>query len=117
MIAERCKDLALELNTHVLLLSQLTRAKDRNDRRPRIDDLRESGSIEEHADNVVLLYRPGRYDHIRAIARGKSEAAVRELMAESYALCEKVRRGAVGSEELVWRENVALFGNPFHRSM
>jgi len=114
-IVNRLKDLALELDTSVLLLSQLSRAKDRPDRRPRLDDLRESGAIEENADNVVLLYRPGRYDHLRTSAAAKG--TLDTLMAEAYALCEKCRRGAVGSVKLVWRNDVALFGEPTHRTM
>ena len=114
-IVSRLKDLALELDTSVLLLSQLSRAKDRPDRRPRLDDLRESGAIEENADNVILLYRPGRYDHLRTSAAAKG--TLDTLMAEAYALCEKCRRGAVGSVKLVWRNDVALFGEPAHRTM
>jgi len=116
-IVKRCKDLALELDTRVLLLSQLARAKDRLDRRPRIDDLRESGSIEEHADNVVLLYRPGRYDHLRDAAAKKGPGALQDLLAEAYGLCEKTRYGVVGNVKLVWRGDVALFGNAFLRTM
>lgn len=110
-IVKRCKDLSLDLNTHVLLLSQLARAKDRHDRRPRIDDLRESGAIEEEADNVVLIYRPGRYDHLREEAAAKGPATVGTLMEEAYALCEKARRRGPGTVKLMWRNDVALFGN------
>ena len=116
-IVNRLKDLALELDTSILLLSQLSRAKDRPDRRPRIDDLRESGAIEESADNVVLIYRPGRYDHLRAAAARKGDAELVDLMAEAYAMCEKCRRGAVGGVKLVWRNDVALFGEPVYRTM
>lgn len=116
-VVERCKDLALELDCHVLLPAQLHRVKDRPDRRPRLEDLRGSGSIEEHADNVLLIYRPGRYDHLREGARKKDlEAkgdgnALRNLLAEVLILAEKTRYGPIGTVPLTWRSDVALFAD------
>jgi len=115
-IVLRLKMLAKELDTCILLPAQLARAKDRADRRPRMDDLRESGSIEEIADVVMLIHRPGRYDHIREAA-GRDERAMQELMAKAQVLCEKVRKGKVGTVNLVWRNDVGLFANALHRSM
>jgi len=59
-ISNGIKSLAKELNVPVIVLSQLNREleKDKN-RKPRLSDLRESGSIEQDADLVCLLYRPG----------------------------------------------------------
>ena len=56
--------MAKELNVPVLLLSQLNRAPDlrHDDHRPKLADLRESGSIEQDADSVMFLYREQRYD-------------------------------------------------------
>ncbi len=57
------KSMAKRLDICVVLLAQLNRAvESRDDKRPVMSDLRDSGSIEEHADQVLLLYRPAYYD-------------------------------------------------------
>lgn len=112
-VVERCKDLALELDCHVLLPAQLHRVKDRPDRRPRLEDLRGSGSIEEHADNVLLIHRPGRYDHLRQAAQTKDQTgeALGKLLSEAVLLAEKTRYGPIGTVPLTWRTDVALFAD------
>ncbi len=57
-VSRGCKELAKELGAPVLVLSQLTRTPDRENRRPALWDLRESGAIEQDADAVLLLHRP-----------------------------------------------------------
>lgn len=62
-VSRRLKFLAKELNIPVVALAQVNRSsEDRQDHRPRLADLRESGSIEQDADTVLLLHRPDRYE-------------------------------------------------------
>jgi replicative DNA helicase len=62
-ISRRLKFLAKELQIPVVALAQVNRSsEDRQDHRPRLADLRESGSIEQDADTVMLLHRPDRYE-------------------------------------------------------
>ena len=61
-VSRRLKHLARELEIPVVALCQVNRAsEDRQDHRPRLSDLRESGGIEADADVVMLLHRPGKY--------------------------------------------------------
>src|SRR5262249_3200189 len=62
-ISRRLKFVARELEIPVVALAQVNRSsEDRQDHRPRLSDLRESGSIEQDADTVLMLHRPDRYE-------------------------------------------------------
>jgi replicative DNA helicase len=90
-IAEDCKHLAKEFNTHVLALAQVNRGSvQRADPRPAMADLRESGGIEAHADNIILLHRDDE-----------------EMEGEIELIVEKNRHGETGKIRLAWRPHFA----------
>lgn len=90
-IAEDCKHLAKEFNTHVLALAQVNRGStQRADPRPTMADLRESGGIEAHADNIILLHRDDQ-----------------EMEGEIEFIIEKNRHGETGKIRLAWRPHFA----------
>lgn len=92
------KLLARELDVPILLLSQLNRGPEtRQDHTPMISDLRESGSIEQDADMVILLYRPQVYDET--------------LDNTSEVIIAKHRHGPTGTVELAWQGEYTRFMN------
>ena len=89
-ISRMLKQLSKEYNTHVLSLSQLNRAlENRPNKRPTLSDLRESGSIEQDADNVMFIYNASKYD-------SSANPNMSEL------IIGKQRNGPVGTVELHW---------------
>ncbi len=89
-ISRRIKALARELEIPVIALAQVNRAaEDRQDHRPRLSDLRESGSIEQDADTVILLHRPDRYEP------GQQEGIIELIVA-------KQRNGPTGEVTLAY---------------
>jgi replicative DNA helicase len=102
-ISRYVKALARELNIPVVVLSQLNRAPEgREGHRPRMSDLRESGSIEQDADVVMLLHREDYYH------RG-DENYQRDNTAEL--IIAKQRNGPTGSVKLTFREKFTRFEN------
>ncbi len=100
-ISGSIKNMAKELKTPVLVLSQLNRAPEARDRQePRLADLRDSGSIEQDADVVCLLSRP-RYGGDDEGAAGASNKAVLDIA--------KQRNGPTGKIELVFRDEIMRF--------
>jgi replicative DNA helicase len=98
-ISRRLKALARELKVPVVALSQLNRGvENREDRRPRMADLRESGAIEQDADLVLLLHRPDYYDP-------NDQPGIAEL------IVAKNRNGATGSVKLTFLKNHTRFEN------
>lgn len=97
-ISRNMKNMAKELNVPVLALSQLSRAvESRQDKRPMLSDLRESGSQEQDADIVLFLYREDYYN----------EDTDRQNVAE--VIIAKHRHGATGSVSLFFRKELTLF--------
>jgi replicative DNA helicase len=99
-ISRNLKVLARELNVPVLAAAQLSRAvEQRQDKRPVLSDLRESGSLEQDADIVMFIYRPDQYE----------KDTVKQNVAEI--IVAKHRNGPVGSVELIFRSALAKFEN------
>lgn len=101
-ISRQLKIIAKELKVPVIALSQLSRGVDqRNDKRPILSDLRESGSIEQDADIVAFLYREAYYK------RDEQEEPdnVTEL------IIEKNRHGSLGTVQLYFLKEYAKFAN------
>jgi replicative DNA helicase len=99
-ISRALKSLARELNIPVLALSQLSRAvEQRSPQKPRLADLRESGSLEQDADVVLFIYREDRY---RPETSRKNIADI---------IIAKHRNGPVGSVELYFDERRISFRN------
>ncbi len=98
-ISRRLKTLARDLKVPVIALSQLNRAvESREDKRPRMADLRESGAIEQDADMVLLLHRPEYYDN-------NDQPGIAEL------IVAKNRNGPVGTVKLAFLKNLTRFDN------
>ena len=97
-MTRQLKLLARELDIPVILLAQLNRGPEtRQDHTPMIADLRESGSIEQDADMVILLYRPAVYDE--------------EADNTSQAIVAKHRHGPTGTVMLAWQGEYTRFVN------
>lgn len=103
-ITRGLKQLAKEMNVPVIVLSQLSRDVEKRggDRRPRLSDLRESGSIEEDSDMVGFVYRPSYYG-IEFDSEGQSTKGRAELM------IEKFRSGEPVHVQFGFDENRVLF--------
>ncbi|MDR3117591.1 MAG: replicative DNA helicase [Puniceicoccales bacterium] len=101
-ISRGIKAMAKELQLPVLVLSQLNRDSDRENRRPRLSDLRESGAIEQDADVVLLLSRMRDQDEELA---SEGNVILREL------ILAKQRNGPTGLVTLAFDRTLTLFQN------
>jgi replicative DNA helicase len=117
MITQGLKALAKELAVPVIALSQLSRnVENREDKRPQLSDLRESGSIEQDADCVMFVFRESYY-----LGRGEPREGTpehmtwQEEMDRVHGLAEviigKQRHGPIGTVRLSFDEDRTKFGN------
>lgn len=120
-ISRALKGLARELKVPVVALSQLSRAvEQRENKRPMLSDLRESGSIEADADVVVFLYRQKYYDDVKGKAGEEAESTgdERDPMEEAELIIAKQRNGPTGLIKVAFHPTYARFDNlsPQYRS-
>jgi len=104
-ITNTLKDLAMEFNIVIIGLSQLSRAvESRDDKRPILSDLRESGSIEQDASVVMFTFRPEYYLERQkpddSVKLRQWEAEMQRLKGVAYVMVAKVRDGKCGDAKL-----------------
>ena len=90
--------LAKDLNVAVIAVSQLSRrVEERNDKRPILSDLRESGQIEQDANSIILLYRPAYYDAMQTEQASEEDLIKQEARRNDiYYIVAKARDGQPG---------------------
>jgi replicative DNA helicase len=117
-ISRNLKAMAKELDVPVIALSQLSRAvENRDDKRPQLSDLRESGSIEQDADVVMFVFReeyykerekPGDHD-LEGMA--KWQEIMEQVHGKAEVIIGKQRHGPIGTIELSFEGRFTRFGN------
>ncbi|MHA1558325.1 MAG: replicative DNA helicase [Alphaproteobacteria bacterium] len=115
-ITRSLKALAKELDVPVLALSQLSRAvEQREDKRPQLSDLRESGAIEQDADVVLFVYREEYYEARKEPPPGtekyeKWQKRMTEIYNKAEVIVAKQRNGPVGAVKLFFDSRFTNFG-------
>ncbi len=116
-ITTKLKALAKELNVPILALSQLSRqVESRDDKRPQLSDLRESGSIEQDADVVLFVFREEYYHVMRKPLEsskefGEWQAKAHEVHGKAEGIIGKQRHGPTGTVELQFEGAVTRFSS------
>ncbi|MEJ6391741.1 replicative DNA helicase [Gymnodinialimonas sp. 2305UL16-5] len=117
-ITQGLKAIAKELNIPVIALSQLSRqVENREDKRPQLSDLRESGSIEQDADVVMFVYRGEYYkerekpgeENLEAMTKWQQD--MEALHGKAEVIIGKQRHGPIGTVELSFEGRFTRFGN------
>lgn len=106
-ISRGMKGMAKELNVPVVVLSQLNRESEKENRDPRLSDLRESGSIEQDADVVFLLHRPKKRDEDESVDEGGLPGDVEHIKL----IIAKQRNGPVGEVDLTFVRRYTRYEN------
>jgi len=106
-ISRGVKGMAKELNVPVVVLSQLNRESERENRDPRLSDLRESGSIEQDADVVMILHRPKKRDDDEAVQEGRLPGDVEQIKL----IIAKQRNGPIGDIDLTFVRRYTRYEN------
>ena len=116
-ITQGLKALAKELDVPVLALAQLSRqVEQRDDKRPQLSDLRESGSIEQDADVVMFVFREEYYKARTEPSEGTEEhmkwqEEMDRLHGKAEVIVGKQRHGPIGTVKLSFNANITKFGN------
>lgn len=117
-ITQGLKAIAKEFNIPVMALSQLSRAvESREDKRPQLSDLRESGSIEQDADVVAFIYRDSYYLERKRPPENEPDkfqqwtSQMREVAHKAEVIIAKQRNGPVGSIHVHFDAEFTRFGN------
>ncbi len=116
-ITQGLKALAKELNIPIIALSQLSRqVEQREDKKPQLSDLRESGSIEQDSDVVMFIYREEYYLEKNAPSPGTAEfiewqQKMEEIHGQADLLIMKQRHGPTGNIKLSFDAKFTRFGN------
>ncbi len=111
------KALAKELSIPVIALAQLSRqVENREDKKPQLSDLRESGSIEQDADMVMFIYRESYYLSRLEPREGTEEhfkwqEQMDQIRVEADIIIGKQRHGPIGNVKLSYNEDITKFGN------
>ncbi|QRI44098.1 replicative DNA helicase [Mycoplasma phage sp.] len=106
-ISRTLKQLARELDVPVIALSQLSRSvESREDKRPLLSDLRESGAIEQDADMVVFLYRDDYYNKNKKNSSFEQNQSIGSIV---EVIIAKYRSGATDNKKLRFQMNISRF--------
>lgn len=100
LISASLKSLARELDIPIVVLSQLSRTSAKSGSAPQVHDLRDSGSLEQDADVVLLLHRPNQHDEVKRMQDGDPASLI----------IAKQRNGPTGSIALQWIGEQMRFG-------
>jgi replicative DNA helicase len=117
MITQSLKSLAKELSIPVIALAQLSRqVENREDKKPQLSDLRESGSIEQDADMVMFIYREAYYLSRLEPREGTEEhfkwqENMDQVRGQADIIIGKQRHGPIGNIKLSYNEDLTKFGN------
>ncbi|UAT42948.1 replicative DNA helicase [Anaplasmataceae bacterium AB001_6] len=116
-VTKGLKDIAKEVSVPIVALSQLSRnVEQREDKRPQLSDLRESGSIEQDADLVMFIYREAYYLMRKAPREGTDahqewQQKMNEVKNQAEVILSKQRNGPTGTAKLHFDPNLTMFSN------